>query len=192
MSASYSYPGIYIQELPLSAHTITPAPTSIAAFVGYTHPWRTPPANFGTAIQLFSFTDYEANFGGVYTSGIIASDVARAVYEFFLNGGTNCYVVGLQPNAYAIAATGLSTLGTFGLGAGMISATAQVVPDSGAPTAGIVFTALEPVDMVPMTITFSNIRYSTPKPATPESSSQAAAGSGTVELATVLGALASS
>jgi hypothetical protein len=34
MSVSVSYPGIYIQELPLSAHTITPAPTSIARFRG--------------------------------------------------------------------------------------------------------------------------------------------------------------
>ena len=41
MSVSVSFPGIYIEELPLSAHTIAPAPTSIAAFVGYTHPLRT-------------------------------------------------------------------------------------------------------------------------------------------------------
>jgi phage tail sheath protein FI len=34
--SSYSYPGIYIQELANSAQTITPTPTSIAAFVGYT------------------------------------------------------------------------------------------------------------------------------------------------------------
>src|ERR1700722_11846079 len=97
MSAAYSYPGIYIQEVPLNTHTITPAPTSITVFVGYTHPWK-PPA-FNTAIQLFSFTDYEANFGGLYTSGLICSDVARAVYAFFLNGGSNAYVVGLQPEA---------------------------------------------------------------------------------------------
>ena len=69
MPVSYSYPGIYIQELPLSTHTITPAPTSITAFVGYTHPWKT--AAFNTAVQLFSFSDYEANFGGLYTSGYI-------------------------------------------------------------------------------------------------------------------------
>src|ERR1039457_2815515 len=115
MSASYSYPGIYIQELPLSAHTITPAPTSITAFVGYTHPWKTP--IFNTAIQLFSFSDYETNFGGLYASGMISSDVARAVYEFFQNGGNNAYVVGLQPNAYDSANY---ILGTFGLGGSLI------------------------------------------------------------------------
>ena len=92
MPLSYSYPGIYIQELPLSTHTITPAPTSITAFVGYTHPWKT--ATFNTAIQLFSFSDYETYFGGLYTSGLVNSDVAQAVYAFFLNGGNNAYVVG--------------------------------------------------------------------------------------------------
>lgn len=87
MPLSYSYPGIYIRELTLSTHTITPAPTSITAFVGYTHPWKT--AAFNTAVQIFSFSDYEANFGGLYTSGLVDSDVAQAVYAFFLNGGNN-------------------------------------------------------------------------------------------------------
>jgi uncharacterized protein len=69
MSVSVSFPGIYIEELPLSAHTISPAPTSIAAFVGYTHPLRTTDG-FNTAVELFSFTGYEKQFGGLYTSGI--------------------------------------------------------------------------------------------------------------------------
>lgn len=103
MSVAYSYPGIYIQEVPLSAHTITPAPTSITAFVGYTHPWKT--AAFQTAVHIFSFTDYEANFGGLYASGLVDSDVAQAVYAFFLNGGNNAYVVGLQPEAVGTAVT---------------------------------------------------------------------------------------
>ena len=41
MTVMTSYPGVYIQELPSLVHTITPAPTSIAVFVGYTHPFRT-------------------------------------------------------------------------------------------------------------------------------------------------------
>jgi len=40
MPVTPTYPGLYIEELPSSAHTITPAPTSIAAFVGYTHPFK--------------------------------------------------------------------------------------------------------------------------------------------------------
>jgi len=41
MSVSYSYPGIYIQELPSNSQAIAPAPTSIAAFAGYSHPFKT-------------------------------------------------------------------------------------------------------------------------------------------------------
>src|ERR1700742_3629483 len=150
MSVAYSYPGIYIQELPLSTHTITPAPTSIAAFVGYTHPWKT--LLFNTAIQLFSFSDYEANFGGLYTSGLMVSDVARAVYAFFLNGGTNCYVVGL-----AATATGPNPPDVWPVGPGPGALTsdylaygATIVPDSAIPGTGIQLTAREPADQIQM------------------------------------------
>jgi len=160
MSVAYSYPGIYIQELPLSTHTITPTPTSIAAFVGYTHPWKT--VLFNTAIQLFSFSDYEANFGGLYTSGLMVSDVARAVYAFFLNGGTNCYVVGLSadatgPNPGDVWPVGP---GPGGLTADYLAYGASIVPDSAAPTVGIQLTAREPADMITMAASVTNLRAS--------------------------------
>ena len=157
MSTAYSYPGIYVQELPLSAQTISPAPTSIAAFVGYTHPWKT--ASFNTAVQLFSFTDYQNYFGGLYSSGLVNSDVARAVYAFFLNGGTNAYVVGLQPEAI-LNTTPATTAGKFGNGAGEFAFQTKIVPDPASPTAGIHFQALEPCDVVPMTVSVTNLRTS--------------------------------
>jgi uncharacterized protein len=150
MSVAYSYPGIYIQEVPLSAHTITPAPTSITAFVGYTHPWKT--AAFQTAVHIFSFTDYEANFGGLYTSGLVDSDVAQAVYAFFLNGGNNAYVVGLQPEAAGVA--------SFGNDSGDLAFQATIVPDTAAPSVGIQLQGLEPGDIVPMKATVTNLRTS--------------------------------
>jgi phage tail sheath protein FI len=160
MPLSYSYPGIYIQELPLSTHTITPAPTSIAAFVGYTHPWKT--TAFKTAIQLFSFTDYETYFGGLYTSGLVNSDVAQAVYAFFLNGGNNAYVVGLQPEALV----GIVSQGFFGNESDDFQFQAQILPTA-TPGFGIQFYALEPCDIVPMTATITNLRSSAipPSPA---------------------------
>ncbi len=157
MSVSYSYPGIYIQELPLSTQTITPAPTSITAFVGYTHPWKT--AAFKTAVQLFSFTDYQTYFGGLYSSGYFDSNVAQAVYQFFQNGGNNAYVVGLQPQAYGTLG---NVLGQFGTASDDISFTAQIVPDATQPNVGIALTALEPTDIVPMTATVTNLRSSSP------------------------------
>ena len=42
MPITPTYPGVYIEELPSSSHTILAAPTSITAFVGYTHPLKTP------------------------------------------------------------------------------------------------------------------------------------------------------
>jgi uncharacterized protein len=50
MPVTPTYPGIYIQELPSSARTITAAPTSITVFVGYTHPFKTK--NYDKAVNL--------------------------------------------------------------------------------------------------------------------------------------------
>jgi hypothetical protein len=116
MPVTPTYPGIYIQEAPSPVHTITPAPTNIAIFIGYTHPLKTKPANFGKAIQISGFPDYQREFGGFLRSTAYAlagdaysltppdvsfdvsfGDMASAVSQFFLNGGTQAYIVGLLP-----------------------------------------------------------------------------------------------
>src|SRR6266699_618980 len=102
MPITPTYPGIYIEELPSSARTITAAPTSIAVFVGYTHPFKT--RVFGKPVRLFGFTDYERHFGGFFSSQAFDADgakqrsgsVAHAVNQFFLNGGSECHVVGIR------------------------------------------------------------------------------------------------
>src|ERR1700712_698791 len=98
MSVTPSFTGLYIQEIPLDSHAIVPAPTSIAAFVGYSHPFKTK--TFGVAQQIFSFSDYETYFGGLFSSGLIDASLPRAVYQFFLNGGSVAWVVGLQPGQF--------------------------------------------------------------------------------------------
>ena len=143
MPITPTFPGIYIEELPSSAHAITAAPTSIAVFVGYTHPFKTDPANWGKAVRLFSFTDYERQFGGLYTSGAIESHVAHAVNQFFLNGGADTYVVGLQPSYFDTTTSPLTNKGF------VSPATVQL--------GSIVFTAREPIDLVPMTVTINNV-----------------------------------
>lgn len=101
MPVAPTYPGVYIEEIPSNNHTVTPAPTSLAVFIGYTHPFKTK--NFNLAVRLFSFADYEREFGGFFTNAVFTAEinkfasVAHAVYQFFLNGGSDCYVVGLQP-----------------------------------------------------------------------------------------------
>src|SRR5271166_2934305 len=99
MPITPTYPGIYIQEIPSAVHTITAAPTNIAVFIGYTHPFKTIHANWGKPVQIFGFNDYIRNFGGFFRSLAFAhsanqfADMAQAVNQFFLNGGTEAYVV---------------------------------------------------------------------------------------------------
>lgn len=134
MPITPTYPGLYIEELPSNAKTITAAPTSVTVFVGYTHPYKTKETNFGKAVQIFSMTEYEREFGGLYASGEVHSEVAYAVNQFFLNGGSSAYVVGLR------------------LATGLPKATATVGP--------IRFEALEPADLVTMAVTVDNLASS--------------------------------
>ena len=170
MTVTPTYPGVYIQELPSLVHTITPAPTSIAVFVGYTHPFATPQANYRTAIQLFSFADYQRNFGGFFSSPWLPDYVGQAVYQFFLNGGPTCYVVGLPalqyyeysgtPPTEQVEGTVDPAILTIESGTGSITLTAlqpvgiPAVPatpsSTGSPAAGI-----------PMQAAISNVRSST-------------------------------
>lgn len=65
-------------------HTIAAAPTSIAAFVG---PTATGPLNKPELIQ--SFTNFQSAFGGLDTG----SELSYAVQHFFLNFGTQAWIV---------------------------------------------------------------------------------------------------
>ena len=65
MPITPTYPGVYIEELPSFSHSVTAAPTSVTVFVGYTHPFAT--LKFGAATEIFSFADYQANFGGFFS-----------------------------------------------------------------------------------------------------------------------------
>lgn len=106
MPVTPTFPGIYIEEIASNAHTITAAPTSVAVFVGYTHPFKTKPENWNNPVEIFGFTDYERQFGGFFKSDLFFKDsqaakfgdLAQAVNQFFLNGGSDAWVIGLQPS----------------------------------------------------------------------------------------------
>ncbi|HEX2039863.1 MAG TPA: hypothetical protein VHF47_09055 [Acidimicrobiales bacterium] len=142
MPVTPTYPGLYLEELPSNARTVTAAPTSIAVFVGYTHPFKTVFPN--EAVQVFSFAEYERLFGGLYASGAIQNDVAHAVNQFFLNGGSVAYVVGLVPQ-YRVPPVPPATLPTW-----------QAVTGGTAAVGGALFTAREPTDTIGMSVTVSN------------------------------------
>jgi phage tail sheath protein FI len=84
MATSYSYPGVYVQELQSASHPITGVPTSITAFVGYTKSGID-----NRAQMIFSFGDYERLYGGLASN----SELSYAVQQFFQNGGAQAYVV---------------------------------------------------------------------------------------------------
>ena len=90
MSSTYTYPGVYIQELPSPIHPITGVATSVAAFVGYT---ATGIDN--RAEMIFSFSDYQRLFGGLASN----SELSYAVQQFFQNGGSQAWVV-RTPGSY--------------------------------------------------------------------------------------------
>jgi uncharacterized protein len=82
-------------------HEIIPAPTDVAVFIGYTHPLKTVAGNDGGPVRIAGFADYARQFGGFVRSAAFAyvfdaagkpgasGDLAQAVNQFFLNGGTD-------------------------------------------------------------------------------------------------------
>jgi uncharacterized protein len=92
MATQVSYPGIYIQEFTPGA-PIQGVATSIAAFIGTA---TSGPIN--QAIQITSWDEFQTIFGGFIdeppnTATALRSWLAPAVYGFFLNGGTTCWII---------------------------------------------------------------------------------------------------
>jgi phage tail sheath protein FI len=161
MAVPTSYPGVYIQELPSLAHSIQPAPTSIAVFIGYTHPFLTKKTL--TAVPLFSFADYQSNFGGFFSSLSQPDYVGHAVFQFFANQGPMCYVVGLPAAEYY-------DFSQTPPGQGAVAAASVDITCVGGD---LTFTALQPVGVpatppatgdvgIAMTVALSNFQSSTP------------------------------
>jgi phage tail sheath protein FI len=155
MPVSPTYPGIYVEEIPSSSRTITAAPTSIATFVGYVHPFQgecasqqdPKKARWGEAIRIFSFTDFERIFGGLYNNAVLGqSDVGYALNQFFLNGGSEAYVVGLKPQYHDTTSTKTEEIAGATLPLSRIDFTARQLTD----------------DDSPVTVTIRNVRASQP------------------------------
>ena len=92
--AQVTYPGVYVEEVPSGVRPIAAASTSIAAFIGMAE--RGP---VGEAVKMFNFTEYQNRYGGFIPNSFLS----HAVYQFFNNGGTQCYVVRVA-SANAVAA----------------------------------------------------------------------------------------
>src|SRR5260370_38420832 len=75
---SYTYPGVYIEEIPSGVHAITGVSTSNTAFVDF---FARGPVD--QAVEITSYGDFERIFGGLD----VRSDASYAVLQYYLNGG---------------------------------------------------------------------------------------------------------
>jgi phage tail sheath protein FI len=96
MPVQVSYPGVYVQEVPSGVRTIVGVSTSIALFIG-----RTKQGPLNKPTQCFNYSDFERTF----SSDSSVSDMARYVKLFFMNGGTQCYVMRIARDAEAAEVT---------------------------------------------------------------------------------------
>jgi phage tail sheath protein FI len=104
--SAFTYPGVYIEEVPSSVHTITGVATSIAAFVG----WAAQGPVHEAGLTL-SFPDFQNQYGGLDTNSLLG----YAVSQFFANGGQQAYIVRLVDSATAKAAVAPAVGGTLKL-----------------------------------------------------------------------------
>lgn len=79
-----SYPGVYVEEVPSGVRPIAAASTSVAAFIG-----TAEKGPIDEAVKVYNFTEYQNQYGGFLDS----SYLSHAVYQFFNNGGTQCYII---------------------------------------------------------------------------------------------------
>lgn len=103
--SAYTYPGVYIQEIPSGVHTITGVATSIAAFVGWA-----PQGPTAQATLVQSWPDFANQFGGLD----YRSNLGYVVNQFFGNGGQQAYIVRLVVNSTVKTAFPADTLAVAG------------------------------------------------------------------------------
>ena len=58
MAGTYTYPGVYVEEIPSGVRTITGVSTSDTAFIGF---FKKGPMD--TAVRCTSYADFERRFG---------------------------------------------------------------------------------------------------------------------------------
>lgn len=146
MPVMVSYPGVYIEEVPSGVRTIVGVATSIGAFVDFFSqgPMDVP-------VRILSFADFERQFGGLD----VRSESSYAIQQFFLNGGSEAYVVRTTSTTGANAATSaaIALEDTVG-GAVVLTATAKSKGGWGSGVRlDVDFAAADPATQFNLTIT---------------------------------------
>ncbi|WP_435592825.1 phage tail sheath family protein [Nocardia sp. bgisy118] len=89
-----NYPGVYIEEVSSGVRPLDVASTSTAAFVGL--------AEMGpdTATRVTSWTEFQRRYGSFFADSFLA----HSVFQYFNNGGRQCYVVRVTRSDAGVAA----------------------------------------------------------------------------------------
>jgi uncharacterized protein len=115
MPVNPTYPGVYIEEIPSGVRTIAGVSTSVAAFVDFF-----PRGPLNKAVEVFSLSDFERNFGGLDAR----SEASYGIQQFFLNGGTQAWVVRATTSASGLGATAAGITVQDNAGADVLTITA--------------------------------------------------------------------
>ncbi len=93
MAINPTYPGVYVSETTSPTHVITPATTSVTAFVG-----AFPRGATTEAVLVTSWSEFAAEFGGLTTQSSLA---VYGVWQFFQNApvGSSAWIVRMVPTA---------------------------------------------------------------------------------------------
>jgi Bacteriophage tail sheath protein len=99
--AQYLAPGVYVEEIPSAARPIAGVGTSTAGFIGVVADAVTMPpgqtvATAGHPQKISNWEEFKNKFGDFQAGNTV---LAHAVFGFFNNGGTSCYVMRLATAA---------------------------------------------------------------------------------------------
>jgi len=107
---TYATPGVYVEEIPAGRRPIEAVGTSTAAFLGEA-PERRAPKHVPVAVN--NWTEFVNKMVGESSR---STPLAQAVYGFFENGGSRCYVVNVGSDGSLVGdgkkREGLATLET--------------------------------------------------------------------------------
>ncbi|MGH9187370.1 MAG: phage tail sheath family protein [Acidimicrobiales bacterium] len=109
--ATYTAPGVYVEEVPAGPAGLSPGATAVAAFVGFTakSPAKTDDDPEGLKPRLVTnWSQFESLYGG-FTEGAM---LPLAVYGYFNNGGQLAYIVRIPHTEPAKDPAKLSLLAT--------------------------------------------------------------------------------
>jgi phage tail sheath protein FI len=98
--AAYLSPGVYVEEVSAGPRPIEAVGTSTAGFVGLA---PNAGARVNDPVAVNNWSEFLRAF---VEPGNASTDLANAVYGFFLNGGSRCYVVNTGSADGAIAGNG--------------------------------------------------------------------------------------